>query len=392
MKTILFLGADAAYLHAFRGSLMAWFRDCGYRVVAVAAVLGDFDPGVFEPMGVTFRAWPLSKAGLDPLADLGPVLALWRIMRRDKPDILFAHTIKAVIYGVIVASLAGVRRRTVMIPGLGYAFTEGGGGLKRRVVGRLARIGYRAALDHAQMVIFQNEDDRETLRRAGALSAATLTGLVNGSGVDMSRFTPGPWPSGPPAFLMIARLLKDKGVYEYVEAARRVKSAIPDTRFVLAGGTDTNPAAVPQGQIDAWVAEGLIEARGHVRDPRPDFAACHVFVLPSYYREGCPRVNLEAMAMGRAIITTDWVGCRETVTDGLNGLLVPARDPQALSDAMLAMARDLDRARAMGEEGRRLCRDRFELGLVTEQTARLIAGRAQDLARRRPRPHSGKTR
>lgn len=372
-KTILFLGADAAYLHAFRGALMQDFRARGWRVLAVAAPLDGFDPARFSDLGVEFQSWPLAKAALDPLADIGPVLALWRLLRRERPNVIFAHTIKAVIYGLILARLTGVRRRTAMIPGLGYAFTAGGG-LKRRIIGLIGRLGYRAALGGAQMVVFQNPDDRDLLRATGALPAATPTGLVNGSGVDMERYAPGPWPDGPPRFVMIARLLRDKGVHEFVEAARRVRAHLPDARFVLVGGTDPNPAAVPQPQIDAWVAEGLIEARGRIPDPRAEIAAAHVAVLPSYYREGCPRVNLEAMAMARPLITTDWVGCRETVEPGVNGLMVPVRDAPALADAMLALARDLPRARAMGQAGLDLCRRKFELTAVTRATVDLIEG------------------
>lgn len=376
VRTILFLGADAAYLHAFRGALMRELASRGFRIVAVAAVLGDFDPAAFADVGAEFRPWDIRKATLDPLGDLGPLLDLWRILRAERPDVLFAHTVKAVIYGLTLGALAGVPRRTAMIPGLGYAFTATGG-WKRRIVGLMARAGYRLGLGAAQMVIFQNTDDRDTLHRTGALPKAVATGLVNGSGVDMSLYAPAPWPPGPPTFLMVARLLRDKGVEEFVEAARMVREVAPDARFVLVGGTDPNPAAVPQAQIDGWVAEGLIEARGRLPDPRPEYAACHVFVLPSYYMEGCPRVNLEAMAMARPLITTDWVGCRETVVDGVNGLRVPVRDAGALARAMLDMIRDMGRARTMGEAGRRLCEERFELGAVTRVTADLVEGRVE---------------
>lgn len=369
-RTILFLGADAAYLYAFRGALMRAFQSRGYRVVAVAAVIGDFEATVFGDMGVTFRSWPLKKAALDPVADIGPVVSLWTILRQERPDVLFAHTIKPVIYGLMLARLAGVPRRTAMIPGLGYAFTEGGG-WKRRIVRAVARIGYRFALSAAHRVIFQNADDRDALRLQGALPPGIPTGLVNGSGVDMDRFVPAPWPDGPPTFLMVARLLRDKGVYEYVEAARIVRGAVPDARFVLVGAADSNPAAVGQDEVDGWVAEGLIEARGHVADPRAAYAACHVFVLPSY-REGTPRTNLEAMAMARAIITTDAPGCRETVIDGHSGRLVAVRDHQALAEAMTSLARDPDRARQMGQAGLAMCAERFDLHEVARATMALI--------------------
>lgn len=372
-RSILFLGADAAYLYAFRAPLMRIFRRRGWRVVAVAGAADPAQAARFEALGVEFVDWPMRKAGLDPVADLAPLWRLWRILRQTRPDVLFAHTVKPVIYGLLLAWLAGTPRRTAMIPGLGYAFTDDPG-LRRRLVGWLARTGYRLALGKAHMVIFQNGDDREALRRAGVLAPDAPTGVVDGSGVDTGAFAPAPWPEGPPVFLMLARLLRDKGVHEFVEAARAVRRVHPQARFVLAGGTDANPAAVPPAQVAAWVAEGVIEAPGHVGDPRRLFADCHVFVLPSYYREGCPRVNLEAMAMGRAVVTTDWVGCRETVIDGETGLLVPPRDPAALGQALLALADDLPRARAMGEAGRRYCERRFELETVAAATAALIEG------------------
>lgn len=370
-QTILFLGADAGYLYRFRGPLMQLFQKRGYHVVAAAAVTDDFDPAFFTDIDVMFRLWPLQKASLDPLADLGPLLALWRIMREVRPDIVFAHTVKAVIYGLAMARLASVARRTAMIPGLGYAFSDSGG-LKRYFVRGLATAGYRLALSGAHKVIFQNEDDLRTLLVSGAMPSGTPTGVVNGSGVDMAHHAPAPWPSGPPKFLMVARLLSEKGVYDYVEAARIVRREMPETRFVLVGTGDANPSAISQAEVEAWVAEGLIEARGHLPDPRQEYAACHAFVLPSYYREGCPRVNLEAMATGRAVITTDWVGCRETVIDGVNGILIPVRDPHSLARAMLKLAHNLEMARNMGQAGRRLCAVRFELSLVTENTAEMI--------------------
>lgn len=354
---------------------MTVFKTRGYRVVAVAPVVGDFDSSLFEGIGVEFKPWSLKGSGLNPLSDLLPILLLWRIIRDVRPGILFAHTAKAVIYGLIVSWLAGVPRRVAMIPGLGYAFSSGGEG-KRKFSEAIATLGYRAALARAHMVIFQNHDDLNMLRAKGVLSPTAAVGVVNGSGVDMDRFDMAPWPAGPPSFLMLARLLKDKGVLQFVEAARIVRRTVPDARFVLAGGTYPNPSAISQKQIDEWVSEGLIEAPGQLKDPKAAFAACHVFVLPSFYGEGCPRVNLEAMSMGRAIVTTDSVGCRDTVDDGVNGLLVPPRDSQSLATALLTLALDLGKARAMGEAGRKLCRRKFELSAVAEATASLVAGTA----------------
>lgn len=372
-RTALFVGADAKYMLDFRGALLSQFQERGYRVVVFATALGDFDPAAFEQRGVEFVPWSVSKAGLNPFKDVGSALVLWRVLRRFRPQIVFAHTIKPVIYAMTTSWLAGVGRRVAMIPGLGYSFTEAGGGLKRRIVGAAAWMGYRLALGFADMVIFQNDDDCADLRRAGALTARTPTAVVNGSGVDMTRFAPAALPEGPTTFLFVARLLRDKGVHEFVEAARIVKAANPDTRFVLVGAADSNPTAVPGDVVKAWQAEGVVEIRGHVADTRSAYADCHVFVLPSY-REGTPRTNLEAMATARAIITTDVPGCRATVIEGVNGLLTPPRDAAALADAMLRLANDPERIREMGEASLRICTEKFELGAVALSTAMLVAG------------------
>jgi glycosyltransferase involved in cell wall biosynthesis len=372
-RTALFVGADAKYMLDFRGAVLSQLQERGYRVVVFATALGDFDPAAFGQRGIEFVPWRVAKAGLNPFADIGSALALWGVLRRFRPQIVFAHTIKPVIYAMTMSWLAGVRRRVAMIPGLGYAFTEAARGLKRRVVGAAARVGYRLSLSIAHLVIFQNDDDCADLRRVGALSARTPTAVVNGSGVDMTRFVPAALPKGPTTFLFVARLLRDKGVHEFVEAARIVKAAAPQTRFVLVGAADTNPTAVASDVLKAWEAEGVVEIRGHVADPRAAYAECHVFVLPSY-REGTPRTNLEAMATARAIITTDVPGCRATVIEGLNGLLTPPRDARALADAMLRLAKDPDRVRKMGEASLRICAEKFELGAVARSTTMLVAG------------------
>lgn len=368
----LFVGADALYMLRFRLPVMRALERRGYRIVVAAATVEGFDPDAFRRAGIDFVEWPVRPAGLNPVADLPKLWRLFSLIRRERPRLLFAHTIKPVIYALLLGRIAGIQRRTAMIPGLGFAFI-GGRGIKRKATALAARLGYRLALAQSHLVIFQNPDDRDALRALGALPAHVPTAIVNGSGVDMTRFAPAPLPPGPPVFLMVARLLRDKGVFEFAEAARRVKTAMPEARFVLVGGTDHNPAAVPSRQIAEWVEQGILEARGSVSDPAPEYAACHVFVLPSY-REGTPRTNLEAMAVGRAIITTDVPGCRETVTDGVNGLLVPARDSGKLADAMLALARDPARVAAMGAAGFERCADRYELDKVANQTAALIAG------------------
>ena len=331
-KHILIVGGLAKSLTNFRGPLIKALLAAGHRVTAAA---GDNDVEVAKTLrswGAEFEPVALARAGMNPLADIASILRLTVLMRRVSPDIFLGYTIKPVTFGLIAARLARVPKRFAMITGLGYAFTEGDG-IQRRVARFVAKAAYWVALRYAEKVIFQNPDDEALFLELGLVRGSGHTARVNGSGVDLEHYRPAPLPSGPITFLMIARLLRDKGVYEYVEAARMVKREHPGARFVLVGPFDPNPAAVKPHEVEAWVHEGVIEYRGAVEDVRPEIAACHVFVLPSY-REGTPRTVLEAMAMGRAVITTDVPGCRETVEDGVSGWLVEARGSAGLARTM----------------------------------------------------------
>jgi glycosyltransferase involved in cell wall biosynthesis len=301
-----------------------------------------------------------------------------KLMRRVKPDLLFAYMIKPVVYGLIAAKIAGVQRRTAMITGLGYAFTEApaepfAARAKRRAVHLAARGAYALALRFADTVIFQNPDDRDEFAAMGLTRGVARVGLVNGSGVDLRHFAPAPMPDGPITFLMIARLLRDKGVYEYVEAARLVKRAHPAARFVLVGPFDPNPTAVKPAEVEAWVREGVIDYQGAVDDVRPHIAACHVFVLPSYYGEGVPRTVLEAMAMGRPVITTDWRGCRDAIRHLVNGILVPVRSQTSLAAAMTHMIKDEDFRVVASHTNKRRSARTYDARLVATSTLDLVA-------------------
>jgi len=369
---ILILGNDPKTLVNFRGSLIEAMLKAGHRVTAAAS---GFDPKLmpwFATRGVAYFDVPIERAGLNPFADWRTLTRFVRLMRALKPDLLFASMIKPVVYGLIAAKIAGVARRAAMIEGLGYAFTESAeetmaARAKRAVVHLAARAAYGLALRFADTVIFLNGDDRDAFAALGLTRAKHCIAIVNGTGVDLDHFAPAPMPEGPITFLMIARLLRDKGVYEYVEAARMVKRARPEARFVLVGPFDPNPAAVTPGQVESWVRQGVIDYQGALDDVRPAIAAAHVFVLPSY-REGCPRAVLEAMAMGRPVITTDVAGCRETVAEGVNGLRVPARDACSLEHALVRLANDNGARIAMGAQGISIVRSKFAQTSVSRET------------------------
>jgi glycosyltransferase involved in cell wall biosynthesis len=341
------IGSWAPSLIKFRGPLLAAMVARGHQVTAMAprAAPGDAleGAGAIEPqlaaLGTAFTAIELDRAGLDPLADLRAIAGLARRLRALRPDLVLGYTIKPVIYGSLAARLAGVPHRAAMITGIGSALAAGSSP-RQRAVSAVARALYRAGLAQCETVIFQNTDDRDELARLGILSAGARrvrTAVVRGSGVDLAHYAPSPLPSGPPVFLFLGRLLRDKGIHEFVEAARTVRARYPSARFQVAGWLDPNPESLTRRELDALVAGGTIEYLGAAGDVRPHLAAAHVLVLPSY-REGTPRSVLEAMSMQRAVITTDVPGCRDTVIDGDSGLLVPARDPAALARAMLLLA------------------------------------------------------
>lgn len=361
-QRFLLIAGFADSLLGFRGPLIAALQAQGLQVHVAAPGLapGSAARAQLQAQGLTVHDIPLHRTGQNPLADLRSLWALWRLMRRVRPAYVLGYTIKPVIYGSLAAWLAGVPRRFALVTGLGYAFQDAGGrGGLRALVQRL----YALALARAQVVFFQNPDNQQLFVQRGLLAPGVASVVVNGSGVEVDRFSVQPLPAGGPHFLLIARLLGDKGVREYATAARRVRARHPQARFALVGWIDENPDAIASAELDAWVADGTLDYLGRLADVRPAIAACSVYVLPSYH-EGTPRTVLEAMAMGRAVITTDAPGCRETVVDGDNGFLVPVKAVDALADAMLRFVQDPGLAARMGARSRAVAEDRYDVHKV----------------------------
>lgn len=359
---ILVLASLGYSLVNFRASLLGEMVAAGHQVVACAPEDDEEVRRRLAALGVRYVVTPMHRAALSPLHDLGALWRLVKLVREERPDAVLAYTQKPIVYGGLAARIAGGPRFFAMVTGLGYAFIEGGG-LRRRGVRALVSLLFRIALARAASVIVFNGDDARTLARAGALPPGVPVAQVAGSGVDLERFAPAPIPPGPPSFLLIARLLKDKGLYEYVRAASIVRAVCPEARFRILGPLDPNPAGVSRSELDAWVAEGAVEYLGETRDVRPYLAQASVYVLPSY-REGMPRTVLEAMAMGRPVVTTDAPGCREAVVDGRSGFLVPPRDAGALAAALLRFARDPELAARMGRQAREEAEARFDVRKV----------------------------
>ena len=351
------LGKNADYVLAYRGSLIRAAQARGHEVHAITATAhSDAARTRLAAAGVTLHEIPLQGGGTNPLRDLASQRALRRVLRAIRPDALFCYNPKGVAYGPPAARAAGVPRVAVMVTGLGYAFT--GRGLRRRAVAWVAVRLFRRALRSADVAFFHNHDDLSEFHILGVIPPGTDVRMVAGSGVDLERFAASPVPPGI-RFLMVARILRDKGAPEFVEAAREVKAACPQATFELLGGVDDNPTAVPAAEVEAWRREGVVELPGETVDVRPHLRACTVFVLPSH-REGTSKVMLEALSTGRAVITTDAPGCREPVAPGVNGLLVPVGDARALAVAMRRLAGDRAMVERMGAAGRALAERRYD--------------------------------
>jgi len=285
--------------------------------------------------------------------------AIASVFQQVRPDVVIAYTIGPIVLGAAAARSVGARF-IPLVTGLGYAFL-GGRSPKRLAIRLAAILMYRRAFRLAQSALFQNDDDRRDFARLRIIPPGLPTSVINGSGVDLKHFSPRPLPDEP-SFLMIGRFLKDKGVREYAAAAARLKVEFPNAKFRLAGWRDQSPDAISEDELNR-ISEMGVEMLGKLEDVRPAIASCRVYVLPSY-REGTPRSVLEAMAMGRAVVTTNAPGCRETVIEGKNGFLVPPADSQALYLAMRQLLEVPFLAEKMGRISRQLAEEKFDVALV----------------------------
>jgi glycosyltransferase involved in cell wall biosynthesis len=365
-KKLLIIGAEPKSLTNFRWALIVEARNSGHDVSVAAAPASKEDLDLLSSIGVDFHPIPVSRDGFNPLHDIITFIRTLLLILRMGPNAVFCYAIKPVLFGTIAAWIARVPTRSAMVTGIGYAFTEGRE-KKRKVARLIATILYRAALPRATSVIFQNPDDAEEFKRLGFVRGIDSYGIVGGSGVDTNHFLQARLPEKV-SFLMMARLVKDKGVLEFLAASRKLVEVNPEVSVWLLGKTDKSPHGIPEELIDK-PENSAVKHLGWLADVRPAIEKASVVVLPSY-REGTPRSVLEGMAMGRAIITTDVPGCRETVVHGRNGLLVPPRDPEALAAAMLELANDPQRVAQMGRESRRMVVEKYEAKAVALDTLR----------------------
>ncbi|MEG0031587.1 glycosyltransferase family 4 protein [Acinetobacter sp.] len=350
----------------FRGKLLEAIHAQGLEIHVLAPDLQDYPDELnqLQQLGYQVHTVPMQRTGTNPIQDLKTLKAIYQLIRQIQPDYVLSYTIKPVIYGTLAASLAKVPHRFALITGLGYAFQNAESG-KRSIFQKMVHSLYAQALKHAHKVFFQNPDDLKLFQSMQLVSPQKPTVVVNGSGVNVQDFAVLDLPKNEQgqvkaSFLLIARLLGDKGVREYAEAARIIKVEHPEVEFHLVGWVDENPAAIAQAELDTWVAEKVVNYWGKLSDVRPAIAASSVYVLPSY-REGTPRTVLEAMAMGRAIITTDAPGCRETVIHGQNGYLVPVKSVEELVQAMQTFIDDPQLMVQMGQRSREIALEKYDV-------------------------------
>ncbi|HFC53212.1 MAG TPA: glycosyltransferase family 1 protein [Gammaproteobacteria bacterium] len=361
MARVLVLGSFADSLVLFRGPLLTEMVRRGHQVYACAPGASAELRRKLSAMGVVYCDVALQRTGTNPLQDLRTILELIRLCRRIRPELFLGYTIKPVLYGSLAARVAGVARRYSMIEGLGFTFM--GSGLKSRLLGAVTNRMYRLALGYNEKVFFLNPDNLELFLKRRLLRHEGQAVMLNGIGVDLERFRPAPFPQRI-SFLLIARLLKDKGVREYAAAARHIRRRHPAVSFRLVGWIDRdNPDTIDEKELESWVDSGDIEFVGRLDDVRPALRQCSVYVLPSYH-EGMPVSVLEAMAMGRPVITTDAPGCRETVHHGETGMMVPVADVDALVRAMEYFIQRPDEVERCGRAGRMLAEQRFDVHKV----------------------------
>ena len=356
------VGSFAQSLINFRGPLLKKMAENGHEVLACAPDASLDIQKKLKALGVAYRNIPIDRTGLNPVRDIYTICRLISLFREVRPDMALGYTIKPVIYGSLAGRIVGVPNIFSMITGLGYAFSEGD--LKKRLVGTIVQLLYRLAIRVNRRVFFQNPDDRDLFVKLGLLRDFEQAALTNGSGVDVDFYQPMPFQKEV-SFLLIARLIKDKGVLEYAQAARIVKARRSQTRFRLVGWIDEGPQGISSADLDSWIKEGIIEYLGRLDDVRPAIADASVYVLPSYH-EGTPRTVLEAMSMGRPVITTNAPGCRETVQDGENGFLVPVRNAEALAECMEHFIEHPEMIAHMGKKSRQIAVEKYDVHKVNK--------------------------
>ncbi|GAA0182412.1 glycosyltransferase family 4 protein [Clostridium sediminicola] len=353
-------------LFNFRGDLIKKIISNGHEVVAIGPNKDYIDDVL--ALGAKFIEVPFSKDNISILGDVNYYKKLKKVMKSEKPDLVFSYTIKPVVYGSLAARHVSIKRIYPMVTGLGRIYASNS--FKAKVLRKITGILYKQAFKGCNKIIFQNSDDLKQLVDLGYLAEEKAV-RVDGSGVNMERFNVNELAEQP-IFLMIARVIKEKGVFEFAEAARTVKKEYPESRFILLGGYDSSIGAIKPEELEPYISDGSIEFPGETKNVVPYLEKSKVFVLPTYYREGLPRTILEAMAMARPIITTDWPGCRDAVSEGVNGFLIQPKDSTSLVEKMKYMIENPDRVKEMSQNSLRFCKEKYDVNIVNRHMLEIM--------------------
>lgn len=371
MRTIVIFGNYTRNLAIFRGPLISALSEAGWRVICVGPEKDDWSSNIINELGGEFVVCPMSRSSMNPLKDIAFLGRSAWLLFRIKPQVVLTFTHKPNTIVGAVLSLFRRSRQIMLIEGMGYAFIDVHG-LRKRIANLFLIGAYKFVSKHCAAQIFINSEDRALFSDAGMGASEEKIFQIDGIGVDLNKFRATLLPSQDvPSCLMVARLLKTKGVLEYCEAARIVRGRMVDVRFLLVGTFDPSSDGVPLEQLKPYIDRGDIELIGQSNDLAQFYRDCTVYVLPSY-REGVPVTILEAMASARPVVATDVPGCRTTVHHGVTGLLVPPRDSLAVAEAILALLRGRAAAEGMARRGRELAELRFDVRVATQRQLKII--------------------
>ena len=379
MAKIVLIGNTSGTLLNFRKELIIELINKGHTVYCLVSDYTLETKASVKELGAIPIESTLNSKGINPVADIKSTIKLSKILKEIQPDIVFSYFVKPVIFGTLAASMANVPQIIGMIEGLGNAFTpkgKDGFDFKTKVIQYIQVLLYKRALPLLDTLIVLNPDDGKDLVDKFNIKVKDMV-VLGGIGVNLQRFTYVPFDNqNPVSFVFVARLLKEKGVYEYLEAAEKVKAKYPKTKFYILGGfDDENPFALRRSELEAYLSSGIVDYPGHVENVADYLIKSSVFVLPSFYREGVPRSTQEAMAIGRPIITTDVPGCKETVEDGINGFLVPPFDVSALTDKMIKFIEQPNLINKMGKESRKIAELKFDINEVNNKLIHILTSK-----------------
>lgn len=376
-QKIILLGNISSIMLTFREHLIKDLVAEGHQVYCFAQRYSEQDRQIIAGWGATAIDSPLNAKGLNPFSDLRALVKLTKIFKEISPDVVFSYFVKPVIFGTIAARLAKVPRVVGMIEGLGntFAIHKDGVQKKTQLIKKIQVLLYKFSLPKLDSLILLNNDDKKDLIEKYNIKIQQLD-ILGGIGLDLDVFAYQEANIEEVSFIFIARLLKEKGIFDYLQAAEKVKKHNPEVNFYVLGGFDTeNPFALTEKELEVYLQKNIVVYPGHVDNVADWIAKSSVFVLPSFYREGLPRSTQEAMAIGRPVITTDSVGCKETVIDGVNGFLIPPFSPDVLAEKMLFFIRNTEKINEMGLESRKMAEERYDVYKINQRLISIILGK-----------------